>query len=229
MVQGGVMAGLIIFGATGLARLARYYAEQDLGIEVRGFAVDSQYKTADEFDSLPVYTWQDAIERFPAGEFSVFVAVGYSNMRAREAAYRAVKQADYTMPNIICRSSYVASDVALGDNTILMPGVVVEPGVTMGSNNVVWSNATICHDSTIGDHNFIAANVTLGGHVTLGHRNFLGFSSVVLQKRCIGDETLIGAQTLVNRNTHDLSLYCGNPARRVRALDPEIGVAVTDL
>jgi sugar O-acyltransferase (sialic acid O-acetyltransferase NeuD family) len=223
------MAGLIIFGATGLARLARYYAEQDLGMEVRGFAVDSQYKTADEFESLPVFTWQDALKRFPVGELSVFVAVGYSNMRAREAAYLAVKQAGYPLANIVCRSSHVANGVVLGDNNILMPGAVVEPGVTMGSNNVVWSNVTICHDGTIGDHNFIAANATLGGNVSLGHRNFLGFSSVVLQERRIGNETLIGAQTLINRDTQDLSLYCGSPARRVRALDPEIGVAVTNV
>ncbi|WP_236072402.1 NeuD/PglB/VioB family sugar acetyltransferase [Paraburkholderia domus] len=222
------MSRLVIFGATELAKLVRHYAEQELGFDVQGFAVDEQYKNADEFDSLPVFGWQTAVKHFPVDEVAMFVAVGYSNMRGREAAYTAVKQFGYSLVNLVCKSSYVASGVVMGDNNIVMPGVVIEPGVTLGSNNVVWSNATICHDGVVGDHNFIAANTTLGGGVYLGNRNFLGFSSVVLQERRIGNETLIGAQALVNRNTQDLSVYQGSPARRARGLDPKIGVAVAN-
>jgi sugar O-acyltransferase (sialic acid O-acetyltransferase NeuD family) len=168
-------------------------------------------------------------ERFlPSGDVSVFVAMGYSNMRARARLHGEVKRAGYRLANLICPGAHVAKDVTMGDNNIVMPGAVVEPGVALGANNVVWSNATLCHDGRIGDHNFIAANVTLGGNVTAGARNFIGFSAVVLQGRRIGDDTLIGAQSLVNRDTQDLSMYLGSPARRVRSLDPAVGVAVGD-
>ncbi|MFC5430157.1 acetyltransferase [Paraburkholderia denitrificans] len=222
------MNGLIIFGATSLARLVRCYAEQDMGLKVHAFAVDRQYKTVDEFESLPVIEWQDAMRRFPVHEVSVFVAVGYRNMRARQAAYQSIRQSGYALTNIVASSGYVAKDTVMGENNIVMPGVVVEPGVTIGSNNVLWSNATVCHDTVIGNHNFIAANTTLGGGVSLGDRNFIGFSSVVLQGRRIGNETLIGAQSLIDHDTADLSLYYGSPAKRIRALEAEVGVAVAD-
>ncbi|MDR5756699.1 acetyltransferase [Caballeronia sp. LZ035] len=222
------MNDLIIFGATSLARLARYHAEQDMGLNVHAFAVDRDYLTGDEFASLPVIEWQEAMRRFPAHEVSVFVAIGYRNMRARQAAYQRIRQSGYAMTNIVASSAYVAKDVVMGDNNIVMPGVVIEPGVTIGSNNVLWSNATICHDTVIGHHNFIAANTTLGGGVSLGERNFIGFSSVVLQGRRIGDETLIGAQSLIHHDTADLSLYYGSPAKRIRALDADVGVVVAD-
>ena len=224
------MAGLIIFGAGPFAQLVRRYAATDLGMQVHAFSVDEPYLPADisAIDGLPLLGWQAARERYAPSDVAIFVALGYRSMRARESVYRAIKQSGYRLVNLLHPAAWIAHDVAIGDNVIVMPGAVVEPGVTLGSNNVVWSNATLCHDSRIGEHNFIAAGVTLGGNVTIGVRNFIGFSSVVMQGRRIGDDTLIGAQTLINRDTQDLCAYVGAPARHLRTLDPAMGVTVSD-
>lgn len=81
------------------------------------------------------------------------------------------------------------------------------------------SNAIIRRDGAIGDRN-LPDNATLAGSISLGHRNFVGFSSAVLQKGRIGNEALIGAQTLVYRDTQ-LSLYCGSPARKGSCAGPK--------
>jgi sugar O-acyltransferase (sialic acid O-acetyltransferase NeuD family) len=220
------MRGLIILGATTFAKLVHFYAVNDLGMKVLGFAVDEAHKVTDEFISLPVFTWTEVLEKFPVGEITLFVAVGYKSLRLREAVYARVKGAGYELTNIVCASGFVAMDVVMGDNNIVMPGAVIEPGVVMGANNVVWSNATICHDCIMGSHNFIAANSTIGGAVSLGNQNFLGLSSVIFQGRRIGNETLIGAQTMVNQDTQSLSEYRGIPAKRISSIDPDIGVSV---
>lgn len=222
------MPGLIIFGASTFARQAHYYAVRDLERAVSAFVVDEGFKTEETFQSLPVWTWSEFSARFGPSEMDVFVAIGYRRVGQRAAAYEKVRDAGYQQINIICRSSFIADDVVMGDNNIVMPGVVIEPGVVIGSNNVCWSNATICHDGTIGDHNFIASGTTLGGHVSIGNRNFLGFSSVVNQNVRIGNDTLVGAQTLVNRDTRDLSKYWGVPARRSASIDPLAGVSIDD-
>lgn len=222
------MKELLIFGASGFAKLVRHYAERELGYKVLGFVINESYKTADEFDALPIYSWERGTQSFLHTDVEMFVAVGYRSMRLREQAYKAVKEAGYRLPAIVCKSAYVADGAVIGDNCIVMPGAVIEPGVTLGSNNVIWSNATVCHDTRILDHNFIAAHTVFGGFVEIGCRNFFGFSSVVLQGRRIGDDTLIGAKSLINRDTENLSLYFGNPAKRVRGLDPKIGVCVLD-
>jgi UDP-3-O-[3-hydroxymyristoyl] glucosamine N-acyltransferase len=107
-----------------------------------------------------------------------------------------------------------------------MPGVVVEPGVRLGSNNLIWSNATICHDSHIGSHNFFASNCTVGGEVGIGDRCFFGFSSTVIHQRHVGDDVLLGAQSLLLCNADSLGRYQGVPAVKVLELDAATGVRV---
>ena len=216
---------ILVFGATELARLAYYYATES-GMDVLGFAIDESYKIDDESLPAPVFCWPEAMNKFFPNEVGVFVAVGYKEMRLREAIYARIKSVGYELINIVSDSSWVAKDVSMRDNNFIMPGVVVEPGVKLGCNNVIWSNATICHDTTIGSHNFIAANVTLGGSVSIGDRNFIGFSSVVLQRKNVQHDALIAANSLVTHDLDSLSEYRGSPARRHGAIDPQTGVLV---
>jgi sugar O-acyltransferase (sialic acid O-acetyltransferase NeuD family) len=208
--------------------MAHYYAVNDLDMNVLGFVVDDVYKIEEEFLGLPIYTWSAVLNRFSPQEVNLFVAIGYKSMRMRAALHKRVKEKGYSLVNIVSSSAIIEKNVVMEDNNIVLPGVVIEPGVKIGANNIIWSNATICHDSSIASHNFIAANSTIGGAVSVGDQNFLGFSSVVLQYRRVGSETLIGAQTLVNRDTEDLSVYWGVPARRTSSIDPDVGLVIND-
>ncbi|WOD18649.1 acetyltransferase [Paraburkholderia kirstenboschensis] len=224
------MARLIIFGAGPFAQLVCRYATSDLGLQVQAFTVDEPYLPAgpSAIDGIPLLGWHAVCERYAPADSKVFVAVGYRSMLARERVYHTIKHSGYTLANLLHPAAWIARDVVIHDNVIVMPGAVIEPGVTLGANNVIWSNATACHDSAIGDHNFIAANATLGGNVTIGARNFIGFSAVLMQGRRVGDDTLIGAQTLIDRDTQDLCAYVGTPARLLRTLDPATGVTISD-
>lgn len=217
---------LIILGIGSLARLAHYYATNEMGLHVCGFVVDARFKTAETFLGLPVLDWDTHLRRFPPQQVSMYVAVGYRSMRQREAAYARAVEEGYEMANIVSRAAFLAKDVAMGGNNFIMPGAVIEPGVAVGANNVVWSNATICHDATVGDHNFIASNVTIGGEVSIGSRNFLGFSAVVTQQRQVGDDVLIGAQSLLLGDAESLAHYQGVPAKKVRVIDPATGISL---
>lgn len=220
------MKGLVIFGATTLARLAHYYATQELGLAVQGFVVDDDFHRQDSFLALPVWPWSTFVRSHGPGETAIHVAVGYRVMRGRRAAFELVRAAGYELASIVSPASHVASDVRMGSNNFIMPGAVLETGVSLGSNNVVWSNATVCHDGVVGSHNFLAANTTVGGGCAIGDCNFLGFSSVVLQGVRIGNETLVGAQALVRHDTQDLTRYQGVPARAAGRVSPDLGIRV---
>lgn len=220
------MKHLAIFGASTLAKLAHYHATREMHLAVDCFVVDDRYKSGNQFLSLPVLGWSEFTARHEPGSVLLHVAIGYRSMRARAAAYEAVLCAGHLPINIVSSAAYVADDVVMGHNNLIMAGAVIESGVSMMSNNVVWSNVTICHDGKVGSHNFLAANVTVGGEVQIGDGNFLGFSSVVMQGRKIGNQTLIGAQSLVRRDTQDLHQYLGIPARTVGPVDSKFGIRV---
>jgi len=217
---------LLIFGTGALARLAHYYATHEMGLTVLGFVVDSDRKIVDEYCGLPVFTWESCVSQYSPTTTSMYVAVGYSEMRQREYLFERVKNAKYALQNILSTSAVVALTSRIGENNFIMPGAIVEPGVRLGDNNVVWSNTTICHDSLIGHHNFFASNVTVGGEVIVGDRCFFGFTSTVLQQSHVGDDVLLGAQSLLLDGADSLGCYKGIPAKRVRSFTKQTGVCV---
>lgn len=216
----------LIFGAGTLARLACLSAQEQSGLDVVGFVVDDGLRTVEQFLDLPVYDWTDALKRFAPSKVWFHVAVGYREMRRRAAVFQQVQGAGFECVNIVSPVSCVSRHASLGVNNFIMAGTVVEPGMHIGSNNVVWSNVTLCHDGVLGNHNFIAANTTVGGHVTIGDLNFLGFSSVVRERVRIGDETLVGAQSLLLADPLGLSVYFGSPARKIRPVNPALGLEI---
>jgi sugar O-acyltransferase (sialic acid O-acetyltransferase NeuD family) len=220
------MRDLLIFGATELAGMARYYAMEEHGRNVAAFVVDAGYRTQEQFHGIPVIEWPEIQPRFTPANTDCFSALGYRTMRRRRAVYEQVRGAGYSCINLVSPASYVAKTAHMGENNLILPGVVIEPGVQLGANNIIWSNATICHDTVIGSHNFLAANVTLGGHASLGDANFIGFSATVMQHIAIGNEALIGAHTLVRQPTRDLHRYWGVPASERGAIDAAQGVCV---
>jgi len=86
----------------------------------------------------------------------------------------------------------------------------------------------------IGDHCFIAPNVAIytAGHplhadprnrgyeyalpVTIGHNVWIGGNSVILPGVSIGDNAVIGAGSIVNRDVPANTLAVGNPCRPIR-------------
>lgn len=220
------MKELLIFGAGTLAKLAHYYTSKEMGLRTIGFVVDDEYKSSSDFLSLPLFSWSELNARDDRDDVEMHVAIGYRSLRLKSQAYDRAKAAGFQLLNVISTKSYVAEDVVMGDNNIIMPGAVIEPCVKIGSNNVVWSNATICHDVSIGDGNFIASGVTIGGEVVLGNGCFLGFSSVVLQGRRVGDDVLLGAQSLALHDLESLSCYYGSPATLTKRLKSSVGVEV---
>ena len=119
------MKELLIFGASSLARQAHYYATRDMGLNVMGFVVDEQYKTADTFLSLPVFTWSELDKKFDCNEIAMHIAIGYRSMRQRASAYERANLKGFKLANIVARSSFVADNVVMGDNNLVMPGVVI--------------------------------------------------------------------------------------------------------
>ncbi|MDT4291150.1 acetyltransferase [Methylomonas sp. MO1] len=217
---------LVIFGAGSLARLAHYYATHEMGLRVLGFVVDADRKNIDTCCGLPVFSWEACPAQHPPASTSMYVAVGYREMRQRQRLFDRAKAAGYGLQNIVSTSGFLAATVQMGENNFIMPGAVVEPGVRLGNNNVVWSNTTLCHDTVVGHHNFFASNVTVGGEVTVGDRCFFGFTSTVVHQRRVGDDVLLAAQSLLLDDGEPLGWYQGVPAKRVESISEQTGVCV---
>lgn len=221
-----VSGELWIFGAGDLARLAKFFFEKDARQAVMGFIVDDAFASDPSDEYGRVVPWSDYVAAVPPETATIFPAVGYKSMRAREIVYDKISRAKFRMCNLLCGSAIIAGDVSLGYGNFIMPGVVIEPGVVVGNNNVFWSNSVSCHNSLIGNHSFIAANSVVGGRSRIGNRCFVGFSSVVAQDVSVCDDVLLGANSFLKDGADSAGVYLGSPAKIRKQIDPAVGVCV---
>lgn len=120
-------------------------------------------------------------------------------------------------PNIIAPSViFLDKDsVRLGKGNIIGTNSTVSCNVSIGDFNAFNGYVFIGHDVSVGNCNVIMPSCNVSGGVRMGCRNFMGVKAVVLQYLSIGNDTRIGAASVVMRNTKDGLLYLGNPAKGI--------------
>ena len=148
-------------------------------------------------------------------QLSVVVAIG-----APTAISDIVGRIDNPLiefPNIIAPSViFLDKDsVTLGKGNIIGTNCTVSCNVSIGDFNIFNGYTFVGHDVSVGSCNVIMPSCNVSGGVRMGERNFMGLKSAVLQYISIGNDTRIGAGSVVMRNTKDGLLYLGNPAKGI--------------
>ena len=194
----------------------RLFQEESL-YEVVAFCVDDNFalNSAASLNGKPIIRLQNVIQNYEPHKYGFFLAVGYSNMRYRKEIFEKVKSLGYMMVNYIHPTAFIGNNVVLGQNNIILYSSVIEPNVRMGDNNIIWSSAVVSHDTRIGSHVFIASQVMVGGFSFIGDNSFLGFNCTILDHMSVATETLIGAKSLLTKDTDPYGKYFGVPAKKV--------------
>jgi len=206
------MAKLIIYGLGDFANLVKHYFLTDSEYEVVAYCADRDYVKHDSEDGLPVIPFDEVAAHYPPEDFEMFVAVGYSNMRARKRMFTRAVEEGYRFANFIHSTAFVDPTVSVGVNTLILPGSVIEPFAEIGDNNIIWSCVVISHNATVQDHCFLASKSLVGGYSEVGENSFLGFAATVVQNVRVGRETLVGANSLITGDTQPHSKMIGAPA-----------------
>ncbi|MGN0206247.1 MAG: NeuD/PglB/VioB family sugar acetyltransferase [Muribaculaceae bacterium] len=120
-------------------------------------------------------------------------------------------------PNVIAPSVTWLDkhNVRIGKGNIICSGCLISCNVTIGDFNVFNGFIPVGHDASIGNYNVIMPSCNISGGVIFGECNFMGVKSAVLQYLKIGNNTRIGAGSVVMRNTKDGYLYIGIPAQKL--------------
>lgn len=219
------MQNLIIYGTGTFAAMMRYLFEEQGKYKVVCFCADKAYIKSDQFDKLPLKSFENIEETHRPEEYVMFVAVGYTVMRNRVAMFNRAVEKEYRLVNYISDKATIDRSVEIGCNNVILQGAQIEPFAKLGDNNIVWSSVNICHNAVISGHSFLACRSIVGGFATIHHNCFLGFGAIVLQNVRIAHECLIGASALVKNDTDPYGVYLGVPAIRIKE-HKEDGVCV---
>ena len=208
------MAKIVIFGNGDIARLAKYYFDKDSEHEVVAFTVDAQYINEPEFLNLPVIPFEEVLDKYPPGEYKMFIALSYARMnKLRTEKYLSAKNLGYQLVSYISSKCSYLSQFECGDNCFILEDNTIQPYVKIGNNVTLWSGNHIGHDSVIEDNCFIASHVVVSGHVTVKNNCFIGVNATLRNSIIIAPETLIGAGAIIMKNTIEKGVYLPERAK----------------
>lgn len=156
---------------------------------------------------------------FSDGVVNAVIGLGQIKSAAlRRKAVDICKRIGFNLPAIISPNAIINEDVRIGNGTVVMDGVTINSGSTIGECSIVNTNASIDHDCKIGDFTHIAPGVTLSGEVKIGNDVLIGTGSNIIQQINIPDNTMISAGSTVLKSIGKKGIYRGNPAILIKDL-----------
>lgn len=202
------MEKLVIFGTGDIAQIAAFYFERDGIADVAAFTVDDQYRDGDVFEGRPLVSFEEAPGHFDPDEFTMFVALSYTEMnRLRERKVAEAKQAGYRLMSYVSPDCTYRSQFPPGENAFIFEDNTIQPFVQIGDNVTLWSGNHIGHHSVIGDHNFVSSHVVISGHCSVEPHCFLGVNSTVAHGVTLAEGTLLGAGAVIAKDTEPDGVY----------------------
>ena len=116
--------------------------------------------------------------------------------------------------NVIHPAAHVSSFASLGTNCLLMEGVVIKAGASIGNSVCMLPYSVLHHDSRIDDYSLIGSSVVIAGYVQIKEKCYIGSGSKVKNNTEIGHECLVGMGSNVLQSLSPKEVYFGNPAKQ---------------
>lgn len=167
--------------------------------------VVDDFPASDKFGPYPLKKASDEYD-------NVIVTIG--DCRVRRRISEQVRANGF--PVVIHPISSVASDVPVGEGTVMMVYSVAQSGASIGRHCIINTGSIVEHDVKVGDYVHIASGAVICGGVEIGEGTWIGAGSVIRQYVKIGKNCMIGAGSVVVKDIPDDVVAYGSPCRVVR-------------
>ncbi|MGZ4960930.1 MAG: acetyltransferase [Limisphaerales bacterium] len=144
----------------------------------------------------------------------LIIAIG--NCEARHKLALAAKEHGFEFATAIHPGAIVASDVKIGEGSVIVAGAVINPAARLGAHVIVNTCTSVDHECVIGNAVHIGPGAHLGGRVTVGNCAWIGIGATVLDRINVGTDSLIGAGSVVTKDIPANVVAYGVPAKVIR-------------
>lgn len=205
-----------IVGAGGSGK-SIYKLIENMGraVEITGFLESDAYYIPRQIYGLDV----NPLSVFDPAKHQAVIALGSSEERYRMARL---------MPSETQYASYIHSqhfslspaELEIGEGSLAYPFCQYSRNVKIGKHALIISDCIFGHDSVIGDFFTSTARLNMGGECKIGNRVSIGMSVSIRDKITICDQAIIGMGAVVVKDITEPGVYVGNPAKKVKDIEP---------
>ncbi|WP_276947873.1 NeuD/PglB/VioB family sugar acetyltransferase [Acetatifactor muris] len=148
-------------------------------------------------------------------ELYVVVAIADTALRCRLAALFH-KNGLLKFPNLIDPSVIMSEAILTGEGNIICAGSVLTVGIEIGNFCIINLDCTVGHGAVVEDFVTVNPSVNISGNARLSKGVSIGTGSQILQGRCVGENTVIGAGSVVLRDIPNDCTAVGVPAKVIK-------------
>ena len=206
------MKCLAIFGASGHGKVVAEIALSSGWSSVEFY--DDAFPTKASIDNFLIKGDLDRLLEKSDSYDGFHVAIG--NNRTRLNILNQLLDLGLSCPNIIAPSSVVSGSVILGVGSSIMANVVVNAKAILGNGVILNTSCSVDHDCIISSGAHISPGSHLAGNVSVGLCSWVGIGSSVIQGKVIGNDSIIGAGSVVIRDIPKNVTAVGNPSKIIK-------------
>ena len=205
---------LVLVGAGEFAQIACEYFQHDSDYDVLAFSVEREYLVQPQLADRPVLPWETLEQHYPPGEVELFVAIPASQLnRLRRRFYLDAKRRGYRLASYVSSRAFVWRNAEIGEHCFIFENNVIQPFVRVGDDCVLWSGNHVGHRTVIEDHVFVSSHAVISGYCRIGEGSFIGVNATFNDGVKVAPYNVIGAGSLVTRDTEPGRVYVGSPAK----------------
>jgi sugar O-acyltransferase (sialic acid O-acetyltransferase NeuD family) len=146
----------------------------------------------------------------------VIVAIGDNFNRSKVVSHVRAICPELEFVTSVHPKASIATDVLVGEGTVIMAGVSVNPCCSIGRFCILNTNSSLDHDSIMEDFSSLAPHATTGGSCRIGSYSAISIGAVLIHGVHIGNNTVVGAGSLVLKPLDSFIVAYGSPAKVIR-------------
>ena len=198
--QGQVVADAILFAK-----------EAGQKLDAAGYLDDNLELWDKEFLGLPVLgpirKWREVAHD------ALIVCIGSNKKRL--GIYNELSRQGAVFKDVRHPTAVVGHDVTIGPGSYIGAHVILAAGTVVGCNSIIHGNSVIGHHNFVGDNVHIAPGVNTAGNVEIADGTMVGLGASIMPQCKIGEWSVVGSATLINKDVVAGSKVVGVPFRKL--------------
>lgn len=215
------MEEVLLFGVSPLSERVAYYIDKGDSVKnfsVKGFVIDDEYFSENNFADKKVYRYSEAKEKF-SETIPIIICIGYKNMNEnRKNIFYRLQAEDWSIESYISKRATIHAD-SMGIGNIFLATSEVGVKSTIGDGNV-FDSGFLSHHCKMGNFNYFTEN-SCGGSIQVGDCCFVGMNSCLKNGIKLPDKTLVGACAYLRHSPKKIG-RCYAPPKSVLLGESEI-------